>query len=96
MGQASGVLATISSSTNLVLTNASPKKHYITGTAAQAVTLPVIAGLEIGVEYTFFNRSTGLLTITDSASANPMTIASNLTGRITLVALTGNGVWILG
>ena len=96
MGQAVGVQTTVSSSGNIVLTRDSVKKQRITGTLPQLVLLPSVSDIEVGTEYTFYNSSTGLLTVANASNANPMTIASNTVNRITLVDNTGAGVWILG
>lgn len=96
MGQAQGVLTTVSSAANLVLKGDSARKHRITGTSTQAILLPSGADVELGTEFVVFNRSTGAVTVSDSANANPMTVATLTTQRFTLVDKTGVGIWIMG
>lgn len=96
MGQALGVVSTVTAATALVLTKDSAKKNRFTGTTTHTLRLPVVDDLELGVEYTVFNSSTGVVTVTNSATTTVTTVAANTVARITLVDKTSPGVWIVG
>ena len=96
MGQANGVLTTATSAGTLTLIRDSPKKHRFTGTTTHTVLLPPATDIDLGTEYTVFNKSSGAVTVQDSTGAGSMTVSANTTQRFNLVDKTGNGVWIMG
>jgi hypothetical protein len=96
MGQAGSLLTTVSSSTNLVLTRESARKHRITGSIAQRILLPPTTNLMPGDEYVVFNQSTQVVTVANSGNTTITTIAAGLTERFTVADITGNGIWMTG
>lgn len=80
-----------------VLTVASPKRQYFTGTTTQICRLPVATTLELGTTYEIVNESTGLITMNTGAAAAftpPLTVPSQSMLSITCTNIGSTaGVW---
>jgi hypothetical protein len=71
-----------------VLTNASLAWQQVVGTTTQTIQLPDATTLYKGLAFTIANSATGLVTITDNASA---TVDTLVTGSTSVLVLTANG-----
>lgn len=88
---------TVTAAGTTILTVASPKRQYFTGTTTQICRLPVATTLELGTTYEIVNESTGLVTINEGDGTDftpPLTVPSQSILSITCTNIgTTQGVW---
>ena len=85
-----GYQTVVSSASPIVLTAASPRTLYITGSIAQTVTLPDVTKLQLGWTYNIVNLATNNVTIQSSgANAVGGTITTRGTCTVTCVLTSG-------
>ena len=85
-----GYQTVVSSASPIVLTAASPRTLYITGSIAQTVTLPDVTKLQLGWTYNIVNLATNNVTIQSSgANAVGGTITTRGTCTVTCVLTAG-------
>lgn len=93
IAQFGGAQTIASAGATTTLTSASTHFTRITGSAAHAFTLPSTATLAVGSFWGFLNKSTGDVTIKDSASATLLVLAPNEVGYFRVLS-TGAQTWM--
>ena len=85
-----GYTTTASSATPIVLTVTSNQQQYITGSAAQTVTMPVVSTLtQLGQYWEIVNNSTLATTVNSSGANLIVSIPANSYAYVTCILLTG-------
>lgn len=90
-----GYTTTATAAGTTVLTVASNRLQYFTGSTTQTVTLPVTSTLTTGFRYEIINLSTGSITVNSSGGNLVQTIASGYVATVTCIgtSLTTAADW---
>lgn len=85
-----GYATTATAAGTTVLTVASARMQYFTGSTTQTVTLPVVTTLPaLGFSFSFQNNSTGVVTINSSGGNLVKSLAPNASVTLICILLTG-------
>ena len=84
-----GFVSTVSSASPIVLTVASAKQQYITGSTAQTVTMPVAATLAEGTSWTIVNLSSATTTVQSSGGNTIVSLPPNSQSTVTCILNSG-------
>lgn len=84
-----GYTTTVSSATPIALTVASTYQQFITGSTAQAITMPVASTLVLGQSWQIFNLSTNTTTVETSAGTTIQALVQNEVLTLTCILTSG-------
>lgn len=84
-----GYTTTATAAGTTVLTVASTKQQFFTGSTTQTVTLPVASTLALGQAFQFVNNSSGVVTVQSSGANSVIAMAANSIATVTCILTSG-------
>lgn len=92
-----GFTTTATSAGTLTLDKNSDETQILTGSTTHTVVLPVAATLPLGKRFSFYNESSGAVTVQSSGLNTVLSLAGNTAGEVILNTNSGTGaaIWTL-